>query len=647
MQFVPKRVTAALIFVTTGVLAVTAQDVVFRTSVDLLTVDATVLDREGRPTTDLGADDFVIKIDGQPRRIVSAQFVSQQVNGRVQASLFARHFSSNENADAGRLVVVAVDEAHIRRLEGRSALHAASRFIDELDPVDRVAVTGLGRSGAIQFTRDRVALKQRLDALGGQSDPVFLTFNLGLSEAMEIADGGRARLDEVVLRECGRRRTEFTSAARAVDDSVGGGRDACPEQLEGEARAVSQHARTQARISLGALEALVASLKTLDGPKTIILLSEGIVLDPRSFDLSNLAVSAKEARVSIYVLHMETPLFEAAQDRTSPTLLRDVQLRGEGLHRVAGATRGAVYRLVGSDPKPFERIATELSGYYLLAVEAGAQDRDGRVHRVDVALAKNTGNLIRARSAFRMPPVAPSPRTRQQELVDLLRGTRAATELPVRVATYTYAGPDSRLRVVVSTEADAAAGPASQVLIGYVLTDATGVIASSGAQLAVGGRHAFSSLVTPGTYSLRVAGIDPLDRRGLVERPFTAAIETHGALRLSDLILAPTPSAPTMPLEPVVHRIRTPRITANMEIYAAGAEALQDLQVIFQVNADSGSVTPLTFPAALVRGDGGLVVARGVLALDGLPRGGYVTQARVLRSGKDVARVSRPFTYEP
>ena len=137
---------------------------------------------------------------------------------------------------------------------------------------------------------------------------------------------------------------------------------------------------------------------------------------------------------------MEAPVFEAAQDRVSPTFVHDIQMRGDGLARLAGAARGAMFRLVGSDPRPFARIAEEISGYYLLAFEPIATDRDGNVHRIDVRLARG-GGAIRARSAFRMAPVAPSPRTREEDLVTLLRSPRPATELPVGVATFIYAEP--------------------------------------------------------------------------------------------------------------------------------------------------------------------------------------------------------------
>lgn len=624
-----------------AVAAAGAQEVVFRARVDLVTVDATVIGPDGRPVSGLGPDHFVLKVDGRSRRIVSSQFVAPPRSAEVRAA----HFTSNEDTN-GRLLLIAVDEAHIRRLEGRTALGAAAAFIDALDPLDRVAVNGLSRIGTVEFTRDRAALKRRLESLVGQTDPVFLQFNLGLAEAVEVADGSRMRLADVVLRECGRALTDYTSLARAADDSAA--RDSCPQQVEQEARAVAQHARTQARISLDALTALIVSLKPLDGPKSVLLLSEGMVLDPRLIDISELAAAAHEARVSIYALHLEVPLFDASQDRVSPTALRDFEVRGDGLSRLAGATRGAVYRLVGSDPGPFRRIATELSGYYLLAFEAEDGDRDGRLHQIDVKLAQGGGGVLRARPAFRLPPVVPSPRTREQDLVTLLRAVHPATELPVRVATYTYAEPGSpRVRVVVSAETDPAGGPAAEVLMGYVLMDERRVIAASGAHLAADGRHAFSAVVTPGLYSLRVAGIDPLGRKGLIERPFTAAVVGDAGLRLSDLILAPVPVRADTALAPFVDRVSQTRVTAYVELSSDDLSALSAVDVRFEVAPETSGEARVSAAAVIDRGRGPLAVARATLSLAGLPAGRYVAHARIVRAGQPERLVTRPFTYDP
>jgi VWFA-related protein len=629
-----------LLLIGTGTLS--AQSVVFRSTVDLVTVDTVVLGRDGRPVAGLGPEDFQIEVDGKRRAVRSAQFISVRPPTSRQTPLSASYFTSNEHADAGRLFVIAVDEAHIRRLEGRPALRAAGQFIDSLDPADRVAIVGLLHSGDIEFSRDRPALKRRLDALVGQTDPFFLQFNIGLQEAVEMADGNRGRLTDVVRRECGRSLNEIASSARADDDAVKS--DACPQQVEQEARGIAQHARTQARLSLSAIAALIDTLKRLDGPKTLVLLSEGILVDPRLIDLGQLATAAREARVTIYGLHMEAPVFEAAQDRVSPTLLQDTQIRGDGLARIAGAARGAMFRLVGSDPRSFERIIEETSAYYLLAFEPTPTDRDGNVHRIDVRLARGGGS-VRARPSFRMPGVAPSARTREEELVNLLRSAYPVTELPVRVATFVYGEPGSEnLRVVVSSEAETPAGTASEALLGYVLIDGQGVIAASGAERAGGGRHAFSATLPPGNYSLRVGAVDSLGRRGLVQRAFTAALATSNGVRLSDVILSPVPHGPDTPLEPLIDRTSETRVSAYLETYVIGANPLPDVDVRFEI-VPAETLKPVVTEAGNVTRHGTRwAAARAILTLDALAPGSYVAIARVLDGGVEVARSARRFT---
>ena len=587
---------AAWVLVVTPFVPLLAHQPTFRSGVDLVTVDATVLGHEGVPIDDLGPDDFRLEVDGRPRRVVSAQFVSQAARKDLQPLVAARHFTSNEGADAGRVVVVAVDEAHIRRLEGRQAMRAAAAFIDSLDPSDHIGVIGLTRVGALTLTRDRFALKRRISTLFGQTDPVFLQYNLGLSEALEIAEGSRARLADAVLRECGRSLTEYVGLARAADDAAGA-RDACPEQVEQESRGIAQHAHTQARISLIGLEALVMSLKDIPGPKTVVLLSEGMVADPRRIDLARIAAEAQAARVVIYVLQLEVPTFEAAQDRISPTLSRDLQVKGDGLSRVAGAARGAVFRLTGNDPRPFERIARELSGYYLLAFEPLDTERDGRGHRIQVELAHGGGEL-RSRTGFTLPATAPSAAAKDARLVTLLRTLSVATELPVRIATYAFAEPGSpSLRVVVSAEADTGA---SGALLGFVLIDARGVITATARHEAGGGRYAFSAVVPPGTYTLRAGAIDALGRHGSVERPFDLRPIVFDGISVSDLILAPPPLNAGDALEPFVDRVSGATAMAYLEMHADDRETLPEAVRIVIARGEFDAA-PLTVQAGITR----------------------------------------------
>jgi hypothetical protein len=129
-------------------LAVTlsAQQPTFKSGVDLVTVDAVVVGRDGHSADDLGPDDFILKINGRARRILSAQFVASSATADPALTLASSHFTSIEQINAGPLVILAVDQAHIRRVEGRAVLRAGAQFIATLDPIDRVAVTVSARS---------------------------------------------------------------------------------------------------------------------------------------------------------------------------------------------------------------------------------------------------------------------------------------------------------------------------------------------------------------------------------------------------------------------------------------------------------------------------------------------------------------------
>jgi VWFA-related protein len=613
----------------------------FRSGVELVTVDAAVHDREGRPVTTLTAEDFRLEVDGRGRAVVSAQFVSQSAE---RAAMYARlsrsaaHYSSNEGIDVGRVIVVAVDEMHIRRLEGKRALVAATRFIESLPETDHVGVVGLTNADTLLLTRDRAALRRTLERLTGIGDPQMQQLNLGISEALEISEGSRARLADAVLRECGRALTEYVSTARAADDATA--RDACPEQVEQESRAMAQYAHMQAGMSVGALQALIARLKDLPGPKTIVLVSEGMIIDPRRVDLARLAAEAHAARVTIYGLQLDVPVFEASQERVSPTAARDVNVREDGVGRVAGAARGAVFRQVGTDPRPFERITREIAGYYLLAFEARDGDRDGKPHRIRVSLSRGKGEL-RARTGFTLPPVTLA--ARGAELTSLLRSLSLVTELPLRVATYAYAEPNApKVRVVISAEAGNGRSP-SGTWLGFVLVDSAGVIAATATQQTRDGRYSFSAAVAPGTYVLRAAAVDALGRQGSVERAFRVAAGAANAVHVGDLMLAPPPIAAGDPLEPFVDRVSGDTVIAYLETHSAdGAPRPDAVRIV--VAAEGSESGTLSTTSRIAARDGGWAVARAPLSIAALAPGLYVARAEVLAGGAVVGRAVRPFS---
>ena len=84
----------------------------FKSAVDLVPVDVSVLDSNGRPVSDLTASDFTLAVDGKPRRIVSAQFISVDRNVEAAAPPPVE-YTSNAGATGGRLVMLVIDAGSI------------------------------------------------------------------------------------------------------------------------------------------------------------------------------------------------------------------------------------------------------------------------------------------------------------------------------------------------------------------------------------------------------------------------------------------------------------------------------------------------------------------------------------------------------
>ena len=121
-----QRLTGFVLFVIAVTAVLSAQTPqqrpLFRAGVDLIEVDVTVVDGDSHPVSDLQASDFSVTVDGEPRRVVQAQFVSlrppEEDKRATQPAAEDVFYTSNTDQTPGRLIVIAVDEESIQFGEG-------------------------------------------------------------------------------------------------------------------------------------------------------------------------------------------------------------------------------------------------------------------------------------------------------------------------------------------------------------------------------------------------------------------------------------------------------------------------------------------------------------------------------------------------
>jgi VWFA-related protein len=625
------------------------QKPVFRTGVDLLSIDATVVDSDGRQITDIAPGEFVIEVDGDPRPVASAEYVKLTdvtvTTARPQRAVATvsptqPYFSTNAGtATPGRLILLLVDEGNIRSGQGREVMRNAARFVDRLSPNDRVAMAAIPRGRVVDFTTEHDKVREALIATVGRATPFKGRFYMSLSEALATYEHSDASLrNQLIARECA---PVLGNAAELLR---------CELEVEQEAGEYVHHERQQTQASLSGMREVLRSLGALEGPKSVILISEGLVLEGLGGEVDDIAATAADVRASLDVMLLDVPATDVAVAQRPSTPREDRDKQTNGLEMLAGLSRGALHRVITSSDNAFNRIVRSMSGYYLIGVESRPGDRDGRRHRISVRVTRR-GLTVFSRRGF-LGTTSPAATSPTDAVSRALRSPLTVNEVPMRLATWTYKEPGgAKVRLLITAEIERTPDQPLDYTSGLVIVDrdnravATNVETralrqsdvSSGVAIFTG-----SLVVDPGTYRLRLAIADSEGRLGSVERTVDAWDMNAAALTVGDLLVGEaTPGKPMAPaIEPVV---RNGQLAAMMEVYQPNL-ATDALAATLDVLTEIDAKPLLTVPLQVGAGSSPEVgVLQGVISTSALPPGQYLARGNVTQSGKPQGHIIRPF----
>ncbi|MEO8679222.1 MAG: VWA domain-containing protein [Vicinamibacterales bacterium] len=654
MPKLPAAVVAAL--ACTAALSAQApapQQPVFRAGIEILTVDVTALNAEGRQVTDLSAGDFAVEVDGKTRQVASAEYVRLvdplRIVGAprpVAAPVDDTFFSSNaKGAPRGRLIVLLVDQGNIRVGSARPSMLSAKKFVDSLSPDDRVAVISIPAPGElVDFTTDLDKVREALLRITGAVSPLRTRFNLSITEAMALYQHNNSQLAaETINREC--------ALASSVTEI-----ERCEREVEQDAAEIIIEVRRRTDDSVRSMREVLRSLGAIEGPKSVILVSEGLILESLGSEADDLATVAADSRVSLDVLLLDVPEFDASQARRPTTPREDRELQVAGLETLAGQSRGTLYRINVSANFAFDRIAHALDGYYLLGVESMPVDRNGQRHRIGVKSTRK-GVTIRARRTF-LASVSAKGTSPADAVTRALRSPLPINDLPLKISTWTYKEPGTaRVRVLVSAEAERLADQSLDYTMGMVLVNRERKGLAPPVELKQltakegdpGTAVYFSALAaSPGTYTLRVAMSDSEGRVGSVDRRVDVFQMDGPHFALGDLIVSGVEPTAALALTPVIEPIvTTGHVAALIEMYGpasqvTAAEAV--LEILTAEDAKPLAAVPMTVgPGASPE----ITSAHVSFNASALPPGRYLARSTIRADGKPQGHLIRPFRIAP
>lgn len=559
-----------------------------RVDTEVVRVDVTVLDRRGRPVTDLTMEDFVVEEDEVAQTITAFKLV--EAGGEPGADTDSLAIRSRSHArqevqrDDVRVFLIFWDEYHIDQMASTlRSREALTRFVlGAFAPTDLVAfMEPMTPLDALEFTRDRRQLAEQVRSLKGRRGIYIPPRNAAEEAHLSF------------MRDVERLRHEVTISAIKA-----------------------------AAVHLGAIR---------ESRKDIIVVTEGF--RGETDVMLDLIRAANASNAAIHIVEPRGMMVGGG--------------RSMWMDSVAGETGGKTYRR--NDLQIAMQEVVEASrAYYLLGYSPTNDTRDGKYRRIKVRL-KRGGMEIKSRAGYWAPSLQERERSASSTAAAAVPSSveRSFADLPPAAARR---GADVWFGTSVTggqltghvTWAPRPGTPSGDVVTGVsvVAQTADGPVFQGAVDQAAGA--GFS--VTPGPLTLTVAFLngagDVLDRetRKLVisdpadtplglTTPAVFRARTPLEWRVLRAATAPTPTA-------LRDFSRGDRLLIRVDAFGAAARAAQATARLVNRRGIDGARIPVA-----VRGEGRFEIE---LPLTNIAQGEWLL-AIDTASGEDRAGVMLPF----
>jgi VWFA-related protein len=556
---------------------------------DPVSVEFFAVAADGTPVNDLRANEVTLRINGRLRVVQNLQWIRSGPlppgpEGRREAVL-PPPFGSNVPSDAGRAVIVVIDDDSFRPGREQFLRDAVRDFMRGLSRRDRVALVTVPYGGLkVDFTSEHERINNALMRIVGQS-PQGET-------GSELA--------------CRTRRT------------------------------------------LESLSGLLGSLGGGVGPTTVLFVSSGLAgprrdaamaMAPGVCELTTdhfrqVGTATATARAQFYVVQPEDANVRPSLQRET---IAGASFTGsdnplEGLEHLTGVTGGHQLPMLTSRDNNLIRIARETSGYYVASFVPEASERNGNAHPVDIKVTREAID-VRARPAVIIPrPVA---RGRTVSPRDMLRQTQVFRDLPLRTAAYPSQNDAKTVKLLSIVEPIEANVMLNAAAVGLVDSGGRLVAQWTATPEELKALPVIAALAVPtGTYRLRIAATDANGRSGSADYDVTAELLPAGSLTMSALVLGLSRGG----FRPMLLFSSEPVAMAYLELYG---QITNVPTVVVELAMSEDGPALLTMPGSISRTNDNLrQFATAALPIGSLPAGDYLVRAIVTVDGKQ-ARLTR------
>jgi VWFA-related protein len=469
------KALAALVLAA-AIVAQRAQPPTFRARADLVQVDVVVVDGNGDPVRGLKTSDFALFDRKKPQEIVNFDEVSHarpaRATGAAPPPTVVQDVSSNQTVQAGRLIVMVIDDLHIYKERTARAREIATRVLDDLAHQSSMAVLFTSGEHSTQVVQDRARLAGAIGTLKGRqlwrrpTPAIDRQRSKGLDP--EMSAGQQLAIVQTAQDTKVQNFFDNMSQYKTLQDAarlLGGGdtrRKAFVLISEGIGKDLT-----------GLFGAMAPAGSAPDGGADYAASGTVPMTKPdipyHDFALIDMMEALRRANVATYAIDPRGKVDskDLARECFPPPPGRDpcsegltdwhslVRQAQHGLEIVSQASGGFAITNTDDFASGLKRIVDDLDHYYLLGFYPA--DTNGKGYRpIDVRVPGHPDWKLRFRHGY-MPGGPKQEQTSANEMVALAAGVLPKTDLPLRLGAIALPGGGATARIVLALDVTASA----------------------------------------------------------------------------------------------------------------------------------------------------------------------------------------------
>jgi VWFA-related protein len=444
----------------------------FKLPVNLVVVNATVVDKNGNPVRDLVQSDFKIYEDGKLQPI---QTFAMESYGPAQPEGSAPPDSSSVAGNARllqrgirpRMISILIDDMTASAWEYfPMAIKAVTKYIEE-DALaeDQVAISAASGRVQFPFSNDRQVLLNEVKTVLGKLNMDRLTKEdcptLTDLQAQKIAE--RYADDQSLAEFDFRVALEETLLCLSLDPKDAGSVRTAKAHMRTAASRQTQEAEYRSSTFLHSLRAHLRSLRHFDAAKSLIIFSDGFLSEGISHvsyeiqDVVDQALASSVVLNTVDVRGLYTPVLPASE-RATPTsssagaykqilYMDDMSAQEAPLAQMANETGGLFSHNSNDLYAGVRKIADRQSTYYVLTYAMPSQKSDGRYHKIKLEVARPGLELVYRKGYYAPKEELTFERRKKEDIMEAFRAPGNLNEIPIGLA-YNYYQEDASTYVL-------------------------------------------------------------------------------------------------------------------------------------------------------------------------------------------------------